>query len=77
MSALGSEIKNMARVEQFAVSRDLSGGVRFAVGDRSFCISPDEAVKMAAAILKCAGVNVEFTGGNKSSIIRANGVLPQ
>jgi hypothetical protein len=76
MSALHSQMKKMPRLEKLAVERDLNGGVRITIGSQVLGLSPDEAVKMAAAILKCAGVNVEFTNkGN--SIIRANGELPQ
>jgi hypothetical protein len=57
-------------VEMFEIERDISGGVKLRLGAASFVMSPEEAAKAAAAILKCAGVQVTFTNPGQS-IIRA------
>lgn len=50
----------IARIEKLTVERDLSGGVKIALGGKAAVISPTEAVGLAQAILQAAGVTVEF-----------------
>lgn len=43
------------------IDRVLSGGVQFRVGGLMWVYSPSDAIKVAEAILQCAGVNVVFS----------------
>jgi hypothetical protein len=43
-----------------SIERDLSGGVRIRLGVSMALMSPEQAVDFALAVLKVAGVGVEF-----------------
>lgn len=62
--------KPVQSTEVFQIEKDISGGVRLKLGPASFVMSPEQAAKAAAAMLKCAGVQVTFTNPGQS-IIRA------
>lgn len=49
------------QISDLTVGRDLSGGVRIALGGREFVLAPQEAIKFAGGVLKAAGCNVEFS----------------
>jgi hypothetical protein len=50
----------LLRPGKLTVQRDLTGGARIAVGDRSFVLAPEDAVGFARGILEAVGINVMF-----------------
>ena len=49
---------SIATGEALEVRRDLTGGARVTLGARSFVLSPEQAVKFAAAVMAAVGGNV-------------------
>jgi hypothetical protein len=46
---------------QLRVGKDLSGGIKIAIGGSAGLLSPEQAVEFATVVLRLAGVNVEFS----------------
>jgi hypothetical protein len=57
-----SFLKAKGAFQELRVDRDLSGGVRVALSDCGFVLSPEDAIRFGSAILKAAGCNVDYQG---------------
>ena len=49
-------------LQMLRVVKDLSGGVAIELGGQGCVLSPADAMKFGAAVLKAAGCNVNFDG---------------
>ena len=46
---------------QLKVARDLSGGVKIAIGGACGLLSPEQAIEFATVVLKLVGIDIEFS----------------
>lgn len=56
-------MSEILRAGDLKVAKDLSGGVKIAIGGSAGLLSPDQTIELATVLLKLVGVNVEFNQG--------------
>ncbi len=48
---------------ELKVAKDLSGGIKIAIGNSAGLLSPQQAIEFATVVMKLAGIDVQFSSG--------------
>jgi hypothetical protein len=54
-------MSEILRAGDLKVAKDLSGGVKIAIGGSAGLLSPEQTIELATVLLKLVGIDVQFS----------------